>query len=108
MIPQAILELNGLLNVNGNRNRQDEKAVEAVAPKEFVHPILTKKDFEKTMDNYRKAVEQYNQKVVAANKEIQAHNATVAVYRQEKPLNDQQQAQLIQFYKSISPLGVWQ
>lgn len=108
MIPQAILELNGLLNVNGNRNRQDEKAVEAVAPKEFVHPILTKKDFEKTMDNYRKAVEQYNQKVVAANKEIRAHNATVAVYRQEKPLNNEQQAQLIQFYKSISPLGVWQ
>lgn len=106
VLNKAILELNGIFNVN--RQPQSEKQQPlSTAPREFVHPILTKENIKVTLQNYRKAVDAYNDKVWKANTLLKRYNQNVEKHRQRHPLPKRLQAELVQFYESISHLDTW-
>ena len=115
MLNKAILQLNGIFNVNKRLSQRQstapvEKPLETVATafNGYVHPILTKKDFKVTMDNYTKAVDAYDKKVWAENVLIKRYNKRVDKSRCEKPLSVEQQLKITRFYNSIKPLNTWE
>lgn len=106
VLNKAILELNGIFNVN--RQRQSEKQQpRATVQDEFVHPILTTENIKETLQNYRKAVDTYNNKVWAANTLLIRYNANVDKHRQRQPLTQRLQSELMQFYESVAHLDTW-
>lgn len=107
MLNKAILELNGIFNVNRQQKHQEEQ-LRPTAPMEFVHPILTRDNIKETLKNYRKAVDKYNDRVQKANAEVRSYNRKVREKRLKKPLQRRQQGELVHFYKWISPLNVWE
>ncbi len=117
MLNRAILELNGIFNVNPNGSqRQNTGAVEqplqeplqAAKERQYVHPRLFKEEIYETMENYRQAIPVYNKKVEKANSETERYNAKVELQRKEEPLTKAQQMALVAFYDMIKPLGIWE
>ncbi len=115
MLNQAILELNGVFNVNQRSFQPSqpstvEKPLQQLATvnKEYVSPILTTEDFKRTMENYRKYVEAYNIKALKEQITIKTYNEKIAKEIQKKPLQRQEQMALIKFEKMIAPLNIWE
>ncbi|MDT0643712.1 hypothetical protein RM553_12790 [Zunongwangia sp. F363] len=117
MLNRAILELNGIFNVNPNgRQRQNNgKPTEPLQrenqePKEqlFVHPGLFKEEIYRTMENYRQYIPRYNQKVKAANIDIKKYNKRIDAQRKKEPLTGPQLQAVSRLYKTLSPLTVWE
>lgn len=111
MLNKAILELNGVFNVNQPPQQGTvEKPLQpsSTVNREYVSPILTTEDFKFTMENYRKYVETYNIKVLKEQVAIETYNDNIAKGLQEKPLQPQEQMVLIKFYKMITPLDIWE
>lgn len=115
LLNKAILELNGIFNINKQPLQRHstvmiEKPLEAVATanREYINPILTKEDFKISMENYRNAVEAYNIKVKRANANTLPYNNRIEKAQAKEPLQRQQQSILITFYKMIAPLNIWE
>jgi len=118
MINRAILELNGIFNVNPNgqqrqNNGKPETPLQPLpgvdpAKKQYVHPRLYNQDKYTTMEQYRAYVPIYNKKVKDANLETKKYNKLVAEQREEEPLTETQQLALAGFYRMISPLDIWE
>ncbi len=114
MLNRAILELNGIFNVNKTPLQRSttgtvEKPLQAVGElKQYVDPILTTEDFKVSMENYRKAVNIYNVKVENENKVIQSYNNEVEKTLAKKPLQRQEQITLVHFYRLIASLDTWE
>ena len=110
MLNRAILELNGVFNIK--QQPQAPKTVplqrQEECKKEYVHPILTRSDFNRTMENYRQAVDKYNEKVVLENRAINQYNNKVDALREKKPVPRIKLLALSGFYKMISPLNTWE
>ena len=110
MLNKAILELNGIFNINKASSQQNQP-LEPLQRQEtvsngYVHPILTNEDLKSTMNNYRKYVDNYDKQVWKENIFIDKYNEDVEKYRKEKPLQRQEEIKLIKFYKSISSFDV--
>lgn len=110
MLNKAILELNGIFNVNkqSTQSSPQQETTAATATKQFVHPILTKENIRETMSNYRKAVDAYNDRVLAENVTIKSYNKQVKQRREKEPLQMEQKILLSRFYSSIAPLSTWE
>ena len=117
MLNRAILELNGIFNVNPKgRQRQNngtgaeplQREKQELKERMYVHPRLFKEELYETMENYRQYIPQYNKKVASANLEIQAYNKKVDAQRKKEPLERTEAHALSRFYKMIAPLTVWE
>ena len=117
MLNRAILELNGIFNVNPNaRQRQNngkparplQREKQELKEQMYVHPRLFKEELYQTMENYRQYIPRYNKRVAAANLEILSYNKKVDAQRKKEPLTGAQLQALSRFYKMIAPLTVWE
>lgn len=117
MLNRAILELNGIFNVNPNGSQRQntgtvaqplQEPLQAAKERQYVHPRLFKEEIYETMQNYREAREVYNKKVKLANAEIEEYNAKVELQRKEKPLTRAEQMALVSFYKLIKKEIIWE
>lgn len=86
-ITNSILQLNGLKT----RLPEQEKSPEALseAP-EFIHPIITKEGFRKTLDNYRLHIKKYNVKVWMENAQVRSYNQEVIRHRKTIKVSTEQ------------------
>lgn len=115
MLNRAILELNGVFNVNKaplqpSATATIEKPLQAVAKadQEYITPIITADDYKVTMENYHKAVHAYNQKVIVENNRIKNYNKKIRLALKEKPLQREEVSTLSQYYMMIAPLDIWE
>lgn len=118
MLNKAILELNGVFNINKQPNQrlnQQPATATVDSPlkavdihKEYVDPVLIPEDFSVTMKNYHEAAHIYNNKVVAENLDTKTYNNNIDIALQKEPLQRQEQLILIEFYKMISHLDTWE
>ncbi|MDT0689354.1 hypothetical protein RM549_06125 [Salegentibacter sp. F188] len=118
MLNRAILELNGIFNVNPNGQQRQINGkptsplepLQREEPKEvkYVHPIIIPEDIKTTMGNYLKAADAYNERVTTANQEVRRYNKVVERQRKKEPLTEKEMASLVSFYNMIKPLDIWE
>ena len=115
MLNKAILELNGIFNVNKQPLQRlatvaVAEPLKAVATAEvlYVTPHINNEDFKISMENYRTAVHHYNKKVEKANAETLIYNTEIELAREKNRLTREQLSILINFNKMIAHLTVWE
>lgn len=61
-------------------------AMEAVQPRAFIWPMITKEDHKKTLDNYRAYIQAVNDTIPELNRQIKKHNKAVAANIKVNPV----------------------
>lgn len=74
-------------------------AMEAVQPRAFIWPMITKEDHKKTLDNYRAYIQAVNDTIPELNRQIKKHNKAVAAHIKKNPVTESK-AVLIKLFTS--------